>query len=140
MFFPDELWRKYLSDKPIIPVILMKIASLTSAVATVTVEYQIPQEYDAIVTNLSGRFSAGAAQTTQSVALRVLHMTGATIYIRHLYNITTQSANLDWSGQFYLQRECKLQAIGGFSGAVAANTVDVSIMGLLVPKNFMLQM
>lgn len=138
MFFPEELWRQYLSEKPVIPTVMPRITGTTVAAASVTVGYQVPLEYDGIITNLVARTGAGGAQTTTSIALRALHSDGSTPIIAMKYNVTTANAELNWTGQLYVTRACTIQAVGAFSAGAVANIVDLSLWVMLVPKSYIL--
>lgn len=139
MRFPEFLYSPRDTDIAKAIILPQRVAQRTSnaiAAAVLTDEFgPVPGPYVCVITNLCGSANAGAAQTVASIRADIL-ADAQTLDLMRVAQIFTTLVNdaLNWEGEILLMPGESIQIAASFSAGAAANTLDSSFHGYLVPR------
>lgn len=137
MLVPESVyaeWRQY--KQGVVPAEVMTQSDWTAALAQLTLTlYQIPQEYDLILTSFCGKVEADATTSIDNAIVKLQTIGGNIIHLHRLSNSTNGAIE-------YVNRDCEILVPSStfvlveadFSGAAAGNSVDFSMTGVQIPR------
>lgn len=120
--------------------VIVTVNGLTTA-SVVTASYEVPMARCLLLRSSVANADGGGAQTVDRVTLELLPPDESNIAVAISEKITTNvgsgsnklSMNTEWNGEIVIPQEWTLRARGNFSAAVSANSIELHIVGLLIP-------
>ena len=113
-----------------------------TAASVVTASYEVPVGRCLLLRSSVANADAGGAQTVDRVTLELLPPDESNIAIAISEKISSNvgtsatskvSMNTEWSGEVVVPQEWTVRARGNFSAAVSANSIELHVVGLLIP-------
>lgn len=137
--FLYELTPRDMQQSWLDPVIVT--ANGLSAASVVLATYEVPVGRCLLLRSSVVNADGGGAQTVDRVTLELLPPDESVIAVAISEKITTNvgnaaakiSMNTEWSGEIVVPQEWTLRARGNFSAAVSANSIELHVVGLLIP-------
>ena len=141
MFFPEQLYLLSQKDQQVSwlePLVLRD--SFTDVGDPITrLLYRVPQGRVLLLQNLAARADAGAAQNILNLTFDAVPLWSANPIIiksgdARQSALGTPNAAIDWSGSILIPAQYTLRLTADWSAAAVANSLDIGVMGLLIPQ------
>lgn len=137
--FLYELTPRDMQQSWLDPVIVTTNGLVAASVVFTT--YEIPIGRCLLLRSCVANADGGGAQTVDRVTLELFPPDESVVAIAISEKITTNvgnaaakiSMNTEWSGEILVPQEWTLRARGNYSAAVAANSIELHVIGLLIP-------
>lgn len=115
----------------------LRRVNLSQAAGIVIPQFTVPEDRVLLLRSALAHADGGGAQTVNTVQIIIFPNDDINLQIVLAMNITTGApgeAMVAWSGEVFVPPGASVAGLGGFSAAVAANLVNFSAAGLLIPR------